>query len=203
MAQTYYKPTCAADCDTATLPTFGDVCAGEATVEMGEIQDLFLDDIDTGSTPVNPITGWVSTGLAADDTVNETAILTWFGLVSNTTAAKVRHIECTGDKSEPAGTVIELPKGKSIEVNVKQVVKISVNVMNNQRYEAYRALQCKGEKIVWWASDKGFYGGINGVKVNILKAYFTMSGKNNPRTFNLEVEFLDSIDPPRDAKPFD
>ena len=57
MAQTYYKPSCAADCSTDTNPVFGDVCAGVSTIEMGEIVDIIFDDIDSGSTPANPITG--------------------------------------------------------------------------------------------------------------------------------------------------
>lgn len=200
MAQTYYKPTCAADCTTDTLPVFGNVCAGVSTIEMGEITDIIFDDIDSGSTPANPITGWVSTGLAANDAVNSAAITAWFAAIDNTTAGGLKHIEVTGDKSEPTGTSIELPKGKTIEINPKQTVKVSTPVMNNQRYEAFRKLQCKGEKIFWFATDSHLYGGINGIKMNITKAYFSFPGRNTPKLFNLELEFVDSIDPPRDKK---
>lgn len=203
MAATYYKPTCAADCSTNTLPVFGSVCIGEAAVEMGEIQDLFLDDESaTAGIPKNPITGWVSTNLATDDTDNETVILTWKAAVSNTTSAKVRHLEGTGDKPEPTGTDIELPKNKIITINKKQVINISTNVMNAARYEAFRALQCGGEKYIWYATDKGFYGGLNGIKANIDKAYFVLGGKGQPKTFNMVLSWTESIDPPRDAKPF-
>lgn len=199
----YYKPTCAADCATATLPVFGSVCIGEAAVEIGEIQDIFFDDESvTVGVPKNPITGWVSTNLATDDTDNEAAILTWKGLHSNTTAAKVRSIEGTGDKGEPAGTDIELPKNKVVTVNKKQVINFSTNVFNAARYEAYRGLQCLGEKYIWFATDKGFYGGINGIKANIEKAFFTFGGKGQAKTFNLVISWTDSIDPPRDNKPF-
>lgn len=200
MAQTYFKPSCAADCTTDTLPVFGDVCAGAATVEMGEITDIILDDIDSGSTPANPITGWVSTGLAANDAVNSSAITSWFASIDNTTAGGLKWFEGTGDKSEPAGTTIDLPKNKTIEINPKQVIKFATPVMNNQRYEAFRKLQCKGEKILWFATDSHLYGGINGMKINILKAYFTFPGKNTAKQFNIEFEFVDAIDPPRDKK---
>jgi hypothetical protein len=200
MAQTYYKPSCAADCTTDTNPVFGDLCAGVSTIEMGEITDIIFDDIDTGSTPANPITGWVSTGLAANDAVNSAAITTWFSGVDNTTAGGLKHIEVTGDKSEPTGTEIELPKGKKITINAAQTVKVSTPVINNQRYEAYRKLQCLGDKIFWFATDTHLYGGINGMKAQIKKAYFTFPGRNTPKQFNLELEFLDSIDPPRDKK---
>lgn len=200
MAQTYYKPSCAADCTTDTNPVFGDLCAGVSTIEMGEITDIIFDDIDTGSTPAHPITGWVSTGLAANDAVNSAAITTWFSGVDNTTAGGLKHIEVTGDKSEPTGTEIELPKGKKITINAAQTVKVSTPVINNQRYEAYRKLQCLGDKIFWFATDTHLYGGINGMKAQIKKAYFTFPGRNTPKQFNLELEFLDSIDPPRDKK---
>ena len=200
MAQTYYKPSCAADCSTDTNPVYGDLCAGVSTIEMGEITDIIFDDIDTGSTPANPITGWVSTGLAANDAVNSAAITTWFSGVDNTTAGGLKHIEVTGDKSEPTGTEIELPKGKKITINAAQTVKVSTPVINNQRYEAYRKLQCLGDKIFWFATDTHLYGGINGMKAQIKKAYFTFPGRNTPKQFNLELEFLDSIDPPRDKK---
>ena len=200
MAQTYYKPSCAADCSTDTNPVFGDVCAGVSTIEMGEIVDIIFDDIDSGSTPANPITGWVSTGLAANDAVNSAAITTWFGGIDNATAAGLKHIEVTGDKSEPAGTDIELPKGKSVTINPKQTVKVSTPVMNNQRYEAFRKLQCLGEKIFWFATDSHLYGGINGIKCQIKKAYFSFPGKNTAKLFNLELEYVDSIDPTREKK---
>ena len=200
MAQTYYKPSCAADCSTDTNPVYGDLCAGVSTIEMGEITDIIFDDIDTGSTPANPITGWVSTGLAANDAVNSAAITTWFSGVDNTTAGGLKHIEVTGDKSEPSGTDIELPKSKTVTINPKQTVKISTPVINNQRYEAYRKLQCLGEKIFWFATESHLYGGINGIKGQIKKAYFSFPGRNTPKQFNLEIEYVDAIDPPRDKK---
>ena len=81
----------AADCTTDTLPVLV-MCVGVSTIEMGEITDVIFDDIDSGSTPANPITGWVNTGLV-NDAVNSAAITTWFASIDNTTAGGLKHIK--------------------------------------------------------------------------------------------------------------
>lgn len=203
MSNGYYVPTCEADCDNIVLPDFSNPCASEDTIELGELEDLFLSEKSTtAGVPKNPITGWVSAGLAADPTINEAAINTWYGTVDNGAVDSLRHLEGIGEKPEPTSVTVDLAKGKKIDVSTTQTTTFVFNVMDNARYEAFRKIQkCKGEYHAWYTTNSALYGGINGIIINIEKAYFTYSGKT-PKTFTIVFTWVDASDPPRDAKPF-
>ena len=199
----YYVPTCAASCSTATLPDFGETgCASETSVEIAEIVEIFLSEkSSTVGIAENPITGWTSVGLAANESVNEAAILTWIGLAAQTGLNKVRRMEVIGEKGEPESTEVDLPKSKKFSTGTKHRVSVSQPIMDQKQYEACRALQCKGEFHFWYATDKALYGGIQGIICTIEKANFIFSGKS-PKTFNMVISWSETFDPPRDKKPF-
>jgi hypothetical protein len=195
-----YTPTGAANCDDQLLSAVGNTdCANEGTLELAEINILHLDEKSaTYGTPKNPITGWTLGGS------NETPITTWRATHSNSVASKVRTYYGTGEKPEPTETTITLRKNKVISLGTKHMLNYTIQVMDNDTYDALRALQAnKGQFHTWFCTDSYLYGGDNGIICDVEKVTFTKSGgRGDVSKCVLTLSWSAKADPVRDALPY-
>lgn len=195
-----YAPSCGTTCAATLLASVGNTdCASEATVELAEINELYLDEPSaTAGIPKNPITGWT----LADAEKNATELTTWKGLHDNTTASKVRSFYGIGEKPEPQETEVNLHKGKKVSIGTRHMLNFTVNVIDDTTYLALRTLQgCKGTYHLWYATDKNLYGGLNGIQVSVEKVVFVMSGGRGDITKAVITLGWNALtDPVRDPK---
>jgi hypothetical protein len=195
-----YTPSGAANCEDQLLSAVGNTdCANEGTLELAEINILHLDEKSAVyGEPKNPITGWT---LGAD---NETEILTWRTGHSNTTASKVRTYYGTGEKPEPTETTITLRKNKVISLGTKHMLNYTIQVMDNDTYDALRALQAnKGQFHAWFCTDSYLYGGDNGIICDVEKVVFTKAGgRGDVSKCIISLSWSAKADPVRDALPY-
>lgn len=200
-----FLPECPTDCSTATLPSFSDACFSEATIEESEIQEIFFSEPHATSfgEPKNPITGWTITGLAADATTNEAAVLSWVAGKDNDGSGTLRSVKGIGNKPAPTTTDVTGPEGAIIRVGKKHPLAFDVLTLDNENYAALQSLDaCGGEVHVWYRTNKYLYGGLNGVKARILGAPHILDrGVGSIARNELAIEFVAKTDPPRDNWP--
>ena len=168
-----YTPTCAASCSDQTLDAVGDTdCANEENLELSEINELYLDEKSaTLFVPTNPVTGYVV------DTDNSTALSTWKGLVDNSTSSKTRLYHGVGEKPEPQETIITLHRGKTSSIGTRHTLVYTINIIDAVTYKGLRKLQaCKGQYHGWFSTDTYFYGGLNGILLDVEKVVFPKTG---------------------------
>ena len=171
-----YAPSCGTTCAATLLAAVGNTdCASESTVELAEINELYLDEPSgtTANVPKNPITGWT----LADAEKNATELTTWKGTHHLSTASKVRPFYGIGEKPEPTETEVPLHKGKKVSIGTRHSLNFTINVIDDTTYLALRTLQgCKGTYHAWFATDIYLYGGLNGIVCDIEKVVFVKSG---------------------------
>ena len=198
MSNDRYTPTCATDCSLNTLAAFGNTdCATEQNIELAEINELYLDEASTTfGVPKNPITGWLQ------DADNSTVLTTWRAAVSNTTNAKVRLLFGIGEKPEPQETTVTLHKAKIVSLGTKNTLVYTINIIDEATYNALRKLQaCKGTYHGWFATDTKFYGGLNGIRLDVEKVVFVKSGgRGSNSTCVITLGWSAKADPVRDSK---
>ena len=198
-----FAPACPTSCDDATLLVADDLCQTDESTEVGEITDFIISEISDvdGTVPKNPITGWVNVGLAADASVNEAAINTWFTAINNTTGT-IRHFEVIGDKPEAAIATAVGPKKTTVKLNTVHQIVVDVVKKSNLNYEFYRKMQCGGNYFIWYATDKYLYGGLNGVYGKVVSATAPLERGDGLSAMKITFEWKAIADPPRDLKPF-
>ena len=196
-----FGPSCAAECADNTLETFAFICASPGNIELSEIQEIYIDELDSNGDAKNPISGWTNTGLAANAAINEAVILAWLSAADPATG--VRIIEVIGDKPETTSQEVTLPKGKILEIDNRHSVNFDVLVMNNQLYYALRKLQgCKGNYAFWYRTSRYLYGGGNGIGAVIRAANFILDrGPGAVSRFQFTIEWPADAEPPRDLYP--
>lgn len=195
-----YAPTCAASCSAETLAAVGDTdCISDLSLELSEINELFLDTKSaTFGTPTNPV------GTYTPWTDNETALLTWFAARSNSTAAKVRLFYGRGEKPEPTETTVTLRKNKTHSLGTRHTLVYTIDVIDQTTYQALLKLQaCKGQFHAWFSTDTFFYGGDNGIIVDIEKVVFPKTGgRGENAKCIITLSWSGKSDPVRDEKPW-
>ena len=200
-----YAPVIDENCEETTLLSISSVCFNANVVEESEIIGVYISEPDPANPgePKNPITGWVNTGLAADATVNETAILTWIGSVANTTAEGLRFIKCIGDKPAPAGTDVTGPEGVVVPINKKHSVNIDLMTIDNLNYAFCQKVDANNATLhLWYITKQFIYGGLNGVKGQVKSAPHVLGrGQGSVAINPMIVEWFAKTDPPRDANP--
>lgn len=198
MGNDQYTPSCATNCSDNLLAAVGNTdCANEFNIEIAEINELYLDEKSTTfGVPKNPITGWVQ------DTDNATVLTTWRAAVSNTVASKVRFLFGIGSKPEPAETQITLHKGKLVSLGTKNSLLYTINIIDDATYNFLRKLQaCKGTYHGWYATDTYFYGGLNGIILDVEKVVFVKDGgRGSNSTCVITFGWSAKADPVRDKK---
>lgn len=195
-----YAPICAASCSSETLAAVGDTdCISGDSLELSEINELYLDTKSaTFGTPTNPVasyTPWSD---------NESDILTWFAGKSNSTANKVRFYYGRGEKPEPTETTITLRKNKVYSLGTRHTLVYTIDVIDQTTYQALLKLQaCKGQFHAWFATDTFFYGGDNGIIVDIEKVVFPKTGgRGENAKCIITLSWSAKADPVRDPKPW-
>ena len=195
-----YVPSCGTTCSATDLAAVGDTdCANEDTLELAEINELYLDAPSaTAGQPTNPITGWT----LGDTDKNASELTTWKGAHHQTTTDKVRTYYGTGEKPEPTETTITLHKGKTISIGTRHMLNYTVSVIDDTTYLALRTLQaCKGIYHAWFATDKYLYGGLNGIICDVEKVVFVRSGGRGDVTKAvITLGWNAKSDPVRDPK---
>jgi hypothetical protein len=195
-----YSPTCADSCSAQVLAALGDTnCANSTNIELSEINELYLDEKSaTFGTPTNP----VATYTPGSD--NATGLNTWYAAKSNTTASKVRFLYGIGEKPEPNETTITLHKGKTQSIGTRHTLVFTINVIDDATYDFLRKLQaCKGNYHLWFATDTYFYGGDNGIMVDIEKVTLPKTGGRGENAKGIITVSWNAVaDPIRDLKPW-
>lgn len=197
-----FSPTCAASCAAETLAAVGNTdCVTDLSLELAEINELYLDTQSaTFGTPTNPITSWTLDD--ADD--NETELLAWYAAKDNTTSSKVRFYYGRGEKPEPTETTLTLRKNKTVSIGTRHTLVYTIDVIDKATYKALRQLQaCKGQFHAWFATDTYFYGGENGIIVDVEKVVFPKTGgRGSNSTCIITLSWSAKADPVRDVKPW-
>jgi hypothetical protein len=195
-----YTPSCAASCAAETLASVGETdCITENALELSEINELYLDTKSaTFGTPTNPVltyTPW---------TDNEAVLLTWFAAKSNSTAAKVRFLYGRGEKPEPTETTLTLRKNKTVSLGTRHTLVYTIDVIDDITYQFLMKLQaCKGQFHAWFSTDTYFYGGDNGIIVDIEKVVMPKTGGRGENAKGIiTLSWSAKSDPVRDAKPW-
>jgi len=200
-----YAPACDTDCNETTLLAVSEVCFDANTIEESEIIGLYMSEPDPANPgePINPITSWTNTGLAADATLNETAILAWIASVDNTTAAGLRFMKGIGDKPAPSTTDVTGPEGKIVKINKKHVINFDNLNIDNLNYAFFQKLDaCGGEVHIWYITKQYIYGGLNGIKVNVIGAPHVLArGVGSIAVRPVTAEWYAKTEAPRDANP--
>ena len=195
-----YAPTCAASCSAETLASVGDTdCISGDSLELSEINELFLDTKSAiFGTPTNPVASYTPW------TDNESDLLTWFAAKHNTTASKVRYFYGRGEKPEPTETTITLRKNKVYSLGTRHTLVYTVDVIDQTTYQALLKLQaCKGQFHAWFSTDTFFYGGDNGIIVDIEKVVFPKTGgRGENAKCIITLSWSAKSDPVRDPKPW-
>jgi hypothetical protein len=199
-----YCPSCPAGCDDFTLPAFSEVCFNQAAIEESEIEELFFSEkhaTNVGEAKA-PITGWTATGLAADATINESAILAWLAAAAQTGAGLLRRQLGIGDK--PVGDQNEVtgPEGKTININRKGIINFDIMTLDNLTYEVIRWLQCNPELHIWYRTKKYLYGGEHGILARVKAADHVLNrGRETLALGQIVIEFDERCAPPRSEYP--
>jgi hypothetical protein len=198
-----FCPSCPTDCGEFTLPSFSDACFSQASIEESEIVEIFLSEpSNTLGIPKNPITGHTVTGLPADATINEAAILSWIDTKNNSTAGALRSIKGIGDKPAATGTDVTGPEGVIIQIDKTHPINFDILTMDNLNYEAVRWLQCNPTLHLWFRTKKYLYGGENGMIATVRNAdHILARGQGSIGVSTLVFEFKSTCAPIRDAFP--
>jgi hypothetical protein len=199
-----FCPSCPAGCGDFTLPTFSDVCFNSESIESSEIEEIFFSEKHATNVgePKNPISGWTNTGLAANASINEAAILAWLAAAAQTGAGLLRRQLGIGDKPAGEGSEITGPEGKVINVNKRASINFDIMTMDNLTYEVIRWLQCNPELHIWYRTKKYLYGGENGLIATIKNADHILDrGREAIAMGQIVIEFDMPCEPPRDQYP--
>ena len=198
-----FAPACPTDCTDETLLAASDLCLTDDSIETGEITDFIISEKGTLDPTIaaNVITGWVDSGLAADATVNEAAINTWFAAIDNATGT-IKHFEVIGNKPEANTTTATGAKKTTINLDTTHTIEVDIIKKSNLNYEFYRKLQCGGNYIVWYGTSKYLYGGINGISGRVIKASAPLERGDGLSVIKVTFEWNADSDPPRDKKPW-
>jgi len=195
-----YAPACAASCTAETLAAVGNTdCVSDLSIELSEINELFLDTASaTYGTPTNPVatyTPWSD---------NESVLLTWYAAKSNSTSSKVRFYYGRGEKPEPVETTLTLRKNKTVSLGTRHTLVYTIDIIDQTTYQALLKLQaCKGQFHAWFSTDTYFYGGDNGVIVDIEKVVFPKTGgRGENAKCIITLSWSAKSDPVRDEKPW-
>ena len=195
-----YTPSCAASCSTETLNAVGDTdCISDNSIELSEINELYLDTKSaTFGVPTNPVatyTPWAD---------NEASLLTWFAAIDNTTASKVRLILGRGEKPEPTETTLTLRKNKTVTLGTRHTLVYTIDAIDNTTYQFLQKLQaCKGQFHAWFSTDTFFYGGDNGIIVDVEKVVMPKTGGRGENAKGIiTLGWSAKADPVRDVKPW-
>ncbi|MFZ1786710.1 MAG: hypothetical protein WAT92_00300 [Saprospiraceae bacterium] len=195
-----YNPTCGVSCSAETLLAVGETdCVSENSLELSEINELFLDTKSaTFGTPTNPVASYTIW------TDNESDLLTWYAAKSNVTAAKVRFYYGRGEKPEPTETTLTLRKNKIVSIGTRHTLVYTIDIIDQTTYQALRQLQaCKGQFHAWFSTDTYFYGGDNGVIVDVEKVVFPKTGgRGENAKCIITLSWSAKADPVRDIKPW-
>ncbi len=200
-----YAPACEANCEETELLAVSEVCFDANSIEESEIIGLYFSEPDPANPgePINPITGWTNTGLAADATLNETAILAWIAGVDNTTASGLRFMKGIGDKPAPTSTDVTGPEGEIAKIAKKHTINFDNLNIDNLNYAFFQKLDACGGKVhVWFKTKQYLYGGLNGIKMRITGAPHVLArGVGSIAINTVTAEWFAKTDPPRDANP--
>ena len=196
-----YAPTCATECSDNLLNAVGDTdCPNEASLELSEINELFLDEKSAVfGIPKNPVATYTAWGDNATDLVD------WYGDVDNTVASKLRLYYGVGEKPEPNESTITLHKGKTAQAGKpRHTLSFTINLIDQTTYQALLKLQaCKGQYHAWFGTDSYIYGGDNGIIVDVEKVTFPKTGGRGDNAKSVIVlSWSASADPIRDPKPW-
>lgn len=199
MAGTYDGPTLDASCAINTLTALGPNCASEDTVELGDIEEIILDEKSTTlGVPKNPITGWVEP--VAGNT-NQAVILTWIALANQSTAGKPRRMAVIADKPAPERTPVNMPRGFTYNVGTKHTINFTRPLADQTEHMGFwRKLEAGMDLHAWFCTDKAQYGGKNGILGKVQGSIVFAAG--SPVSFIGTFEWKHTFSPPRDLKPY-
>lgn len=193
-----YSPTKVADCASNVLQPVGDTdCPTIDNLEVAEISEIYFDvRSETLGVPENPIATYTAGG------DNSASLTNWRTAVNNTTAGKVRVYYGIGEKPETEETVITLHRNKKAGLGTTHPFTFEVNLIDDATYDALRYMQVnKGIYHFWFATDTYFYGGDNGILVNIEKVTFPKAGgRGSNSKAKIVISWLADADPIRDKK---
>lgn len=200
-----YAPACDTDCEETTLLAVSTVCFDANSIEESEIIGLYMSEPDPANPgePLNPITGWTDSGLAADATINEAAILSWIATMDNAATGGLRFMKGIGDKPAPTTTDVTGPEGKIVKIGKKHTLNFDNLNIDNLNYAFFQKVDaCGGNVHIWYITKQYIYGGLNGVKMNITGAPHVLARGAGSIAINpVTAEWYAKTDPPRDANP--
>ena len=115
----------------------------------------------------------------------------------------LKSIKVIGDKPAPTTTDALGPEGETARIGKTHQILADVLTVDNVNYAALQALDACGGKVhIWYRTKSYLYGGLNGIKAQVLGAPHILDrGVGSIGRNELTVQWKAETDPPRDAYP--
>jgi hypothetical protein len=196
---TYDSPTLDASCNINTVAAILSNCASDDTVELSDIEEVIFDEKSTQlGIPKNPISGWVNP--IAKNT-NEASILTWIATADQTAAGKLKRWSVIADKPAPEKVTVNMPQSKTYDIGKTYVLNITRPLGDHTEHMIlWRKLEAGATYHFWYTTNKGLYGGKNGIECFIQGDIIHAAG--SPVSWVGSIKWKHIVSPPRDNKPF-
>lgn len=172
--ETISCPSACPESDENFLPEV-DYSKCSPVVNVAEIDRLFIGNIGSPFTDEGSAPEWATRIAIAFDDDDPDYLM---------------QLLVVGQKPAAEGSPIKIDSDNIITPFKKHTITGKIFQTNHTNYEAMRALECGGKRLIWYTTAGGkLYGGASGIEASIVINHVIPEGRNELAHFEFSIEW--------------